>query len=338
MKNSKVEMFMRMVKTFVLILFLFLVVECSSTKQVSLGGKMASEGIRTVMQNPSMKNGGLFEKAKKNAEKPSKWKVPKGYRLTKMVIDSLPMELLETTAGSEKVIIQLHGGAYIIGFSDFYRDFALQYCKISGGASVLSVDYRVAPQYTFPAALIDAFKAWNWLLSKGYKPENIIIAGDSAGGNLALALVMKLRDSNSSLPAAMICMSPWTDLASEGESYIRNRYKDPLFGEKPPRKGKPEKERIVHVSKYAGNTDLHDKYLSPAYGEFQNFPPMLIQVGTYEVLESDAVTVFEKAKTAQVDVTLTRYEGMFHVFQCLPNLPESKLAWKEVELFIDRFF
>jgi len=178
-----------------LIFCIFLLLNgCRTTTHVSLSGKIVRESIRVVMQSPSMRNGGMLEKGKKNTEKPSKWKVPKGYRLTKMVIDSLPMELLETNQGSDKVILQLHGGAYEIGFGDFYRDFALRYSKISGGASVLSIDYRVAPQYTFPAALIDAVKAWNWLLSQGYLPENIIVVGDSAGGNLALALVMKLRD------------------------------------------------------------------------------------------------------------------------------------------------
>jgi acetyl esterase/lipase len=113
-------------------------------------------------------------------------------------------------------------------------------------------------------------------------------------------------------------------------------YKDPLLGEKPPKKGQPENQKALQRPAYAGSTDLHDKYLSPVYGSFNHFPPMLIQVGTYEILESDAINVAEKAKNAGVNVTLTRYEGMFHVFQHVQFLPESKRAWKEVEGFIKK--
>jgi epsilon-lactone hydrolase len=297
---------------------------------------VARESLRVIMRVPILYNGAMFESGKVLNEVPSVWKAPKGFRLTKTYVDGLPIELLETNKGSDKIILQFHGGAYIIGYNDFYREIALKYSKMLGGVSVLSIDYRIAPQYTFPAALVDAVIAWNWLLNKGYKPENIIIVGDSAGGNLALALVMKLRDEGCQLPAAMVCMSPWTDMASEGDSYIYNRYNDPMFGEKLPKKGEIVTEREHFRPEYAGNTDLHYKYLSPAYGEYQDFPPMLIQVGTFELLESDAITVYKKAKSANVDVTLTRYEEMYHVFQFTIGLPESKRAWEEVMLFIGK--
>jgi epsilon-lactone hydrolase len=319
-------------------LHIFFMVGCSTTNHVSLSGKITREAIRVVMQTPSMRNGGMFEKGKIDSQKASKWRAPKGYTLTKFAVAGVPMELLKADLKTDKVIMQLHGGGYLIGFSDWYRRLALKYSKISKGASVLSVDYRIAPQYTFPAALLDAITAWNWLISQGYKPENIIVVGDSAGGNLALALIEKLRDEGYVLPAAVVCMSPWTDLATEGVSYEENRYKDPLFGEPTPRKGKPIPVRKFNAIAYAGTTNLHDKYLSPAYGDYSNFPPMLIQVGTYEILESDAVTVFEKAKAVHVEATLSRYEGMFHVFQSFQNLPESKRAWNEVTLFIGRYF
>ncbi len=179
----------------------------------------------------------------------------------------------------------------------------------------------------------DAQEGWEFLIAQGYKPENIIIAGDSAGGNLTLALVEKLRDEGKALPSAMVCMSPWADLAGKGESHTTNIYKDPLFGIK---EGTAIDENFVPPT-YAGNADLQDKYLSPIYGSFSGFPPMLLQVGTYEILESDSLAVFEKAKAAGVDVKLTKYEGMFHVFQMAGNMmPESKAAWAEVTEFLTK--
>ncbi|MDF2821133.1 MAG: acetylhydrolase, partial [Clostridiales bacterium] len=203
------------------------------------------------------------------------------------------------------------------------------------GVNVASIDYRIAPKYQYPAALEDAQKAWNWLLEQGYKEENIVVVGDSAGGNLALALVAILRDNGKPLPKAIICMSPWADMAGEGESYSYNLYNDPIFGLK---KGETTTKKIETSGKiglYAGDTDPHDKYLSPVYSDFNGFPSMLIQVGTFELIESDSIAVFEKATAAGVNVTLTRYKGMFHVFQLLGNItPEGQAAWEEVGAFL----
>lgn len=326
------------IKTILILLFVaYLVVGCHTSGHISVGGKIVAEAIYVATHTPAMRDGKMFALSGRLNSIPSLWKAPKGYTLTKFNLDSFSVEFLESTHRSDKVILLLHGGSYLIKLQDIYRNLAVKYSELGKGASVLLVDYRVAPQYTFPAALIDAVASWNWLVSRGYKPENIMVVGDSAGGNLALSLVMKLRDQGDLLPAAMICMSPWTDLASEGASYRYNRYKDPVFGEIMPKEGMPEKERIIYVSEYAGNTDLHDKYLSPAFGDYQQFPPLLIQVGTNEVLESDAITVYDKAKAAGVNATLTRYPEMFHVFQLVPGLPEAKLAWWEVGHFISQY-
>ena len=329
---------MKPLRKILYISILVLVTSCVGPGKVSFSGRIVREGLRTAMQTKAYRDGAFFDKGKTDAQKPSKWLAPKGYKLSKFKVDSVPMEFLETNLGSKKVILQLHGGAYIIGLGDGYRKLALKYNVISGGASVLSVDYRIAPEYVFPTALMDALVAWNWLIAQGYKPENIIVVGDSAGGNLALALAEWLRDHNQKLPVAMVLMSPWTDMAAEGESHTTNLYKDPLFGQKLPKKGEPAPKKLLWRPAYAGKTDLHDKYLSPAYADFQQFPSMLIQVGSYEVLESDAEIVASKAKSVGVEVTLTEYEGMFHVFQQIQMLPESKRAWKEVAEFIKRYF
>jgi len=303
---------------------------------VSFTGTLVRESIRLIMRTPSMKNGGLFTRGAEFANKKSSWEIPDGFTKTDYDLSKSKLEIIKNNnEAHQKLIYQLHGGGYVIGFMDIYRDFAVRYSKLSGGADVASLDYRIAPKNTYPAALEDAQEGWEFLLAQGYIPENIIIVGDSAGGNLTLALVEKLRDEGKALPCAMVCMSPWADMADEGASHTYNLYKDPMFGIK-------DKKTISESEKspvYAGKTDLHDKYLSPAYGSFMGFPPMLLQVGTYEVLESDSITVYEKAKAAGVDVTLTKYDGMFHVFQMAGNwIPESKAAWAEVKVFIDTNF
>ena len=162
----------------------------------------------------------------------------------------------------------------------------------------------------------------------GYKAENIILAGDSAGGGLSLALCMYLRDHGYDLPMGIIAMSPWTDLTASGESYDYNFEKDPLYGN--------TRESLIYENAYPGDHDKTDPYISPVFGSFKDFPPMLIQVGSNEMLLSDSETVAEKARAEGVKVRLHVYEGMFHDFQmAYTAIPESKKAWAEAGRFID---
>jgi epsilon-lactone hydrolase len=307
-------------------------------RHTSLTGSIARESIRILISTSKLKNGGLFTESSKYAKSPSRWKIPKGYSLDKFNIDGIPMELLRVDADyNDHIILQLHGGSYLMGFADIYRRLALRYVKISRGASVLSVDYRIAPEYKYPAALDDAFAAWNWLLSHNYQAKNILVTGDSAGGNLALALVIKLRESGGEMPRGLILMSPWADMTGSGESRAFNYERDPMFGKS------AGDERADHIREagnpYAGDSDLKDPHLSPIYAEFDQFPPMLIQAGDWEILLSDSRTIVKKAREAGVDVTLTEYPGMFHVFQMFCGLlPESRCAWREVENFVQKCF
>lgn len=293
--------------------------------------------IYLLMELPFVKGSTFLDVSVRLSQKRSIWKIPKNYELIKHNLNGLQIEqLVGENHNHKKAILHLHGGAYLKKYYDIYRMIALRYSKMSKGASVFSIDYRIAPEFTYPCALLDAQKAWDWILSLGYKEENIIIAGDSAGGNLALSLVMKLRDQKKVLPKALILMSPWGDFTASGDSYTYNIDKDPIFGS---RKSSTQPKAIdmePTIRAYAGKTNLNNKYLSPIYGEYNNFPPMLIQVGTNEILESDSITIFEKAKEAKVDIRLSRYYGMFHDFQIFLNLiPESRAAWKEVEEFIN---
>lgn len=288
------------------------------------------------MELPFMKGSTFLDLSIRLSQKKSIWRTPKNYELIKHNINGAMIEqLISSNKKNNKAILQFHGGAYLKKYYDIYRFISLRYSKISNGATVFSLDYRVAPDFTYPCALFDAQKAWDWLLKQGYKEDDIIIVGDSAGGNLALSFTMKLRDQNRPLPKAIVLMSPWGDFSADGDSYKTNLHKDPIFGS---RRNKHQPKAIDMEPKirlYAGNTKLNNKYLSPIYGQYHDFPPMLIQVGTEEILESDSITIFEKAREANVNVKLSRYFGMFHDFQLFLDLiPESKHAWKEVTDFI----
>ncbi len=270
-----------------------------------------------------IKNGELRKKLVEPA-----WNVPEGFHMTEIDMEKFSMEWLESDRGdSDMALLQLHGGGYIGAMRNAYRIFAAAYNELGGGMPVLTIDYRVAPEDPYPAALEDAVSAYEWLLARGYPADKIIVAGDSAGGGLALALCLYLRDHGVGLPAGIIAMSPWTDMTASGESYETNYGRDPLFGN--------TRDSLIYNREYLGLEDPKNPYISPAFGDFTGFPPMLIQVGSYEMLLSDAQTVARKAKKQGVKVRCHVYEGMFHVFQMAMQLmPESVLAWKEAEKFI----
>lgn len=272
-----------------------------------------------------IKNGEL---RKKLLEAP--WNVPEGLRMEEIEMEKFRMEWLESKQqDSDMVILQLHGGGYVGAMRNAYRTFAAAYNELGDGMPVLTIDYRVAPENPYPAALEDAISAYEWLRGeRGYAGSKIIVAGDSAGGGLALALGMYLRDHAAELPAGMIVMSPWTDLTASGESYETNYEKDPLFGN--------TRDSLIYNREYVGLEDPQNPYISPAFGDFTGFPPLLIQAGSYEMLLSDAEIVAQKAKKQGVKVRFHIYEGMFHVFQMAMQLmPESVLAWKEAGRFIE---
>jgi len=244
-------------------------------------------------------------------------------------IDGMDAEWVSVNRAHMKkyVILHCHGGGYSTGSSIYARTLT---SKLAAGTSmdVLCFDYRLAPEHPYPAALEDAYAAYCYLLEQGWFSEQIIIAGDSAGGGLAMALCHYLKDKGKQLPCGIVAMSPWTDLAARGESYETNYEKDPLFGK--------TRDSLIYNKDYIGDNDPLNAYISPLYGDFRGFPPMLIQVGSYEMLLSDSVDVAAKAREQGVKVRISIYEGMFHIFQMAAKmLPESKRAWVEIGKFID---
>lgn len=273
---------------------------------------------------PKLQNG---EIRKNLVEAP--WKCPACFHVTQIDLAHCKAELLSLVQNPSlnRVILQLHGGGYIGAMRNKYRSFAGLYNEIGSGINVFTPDYRVAPENPYPAALEDALDAWQWLMQSGVQPGKIVIAGDSAGGGLALALCLYLKDHGMELPEGLILMSPWTDLTASGESYETNYTLDPLFGN--------TKESMIFNRDYVGDEDPTNPYISPLFGSYEGFPPMLIQVGSIEMLLSDSTMLAKKAKEAGVKVRLSIYEGMFHVFQMGElMLQESKKAWEEAGKFL----
>lgn len=309
------------------------VIEQTAHEEISLRGKTARKLVQVANHlpviGPMRLNGDLQNLI---SEHERSFRFAEHLKNTVINLDVFKMELLEGKEDDREysaryVILQLHGGGYYGKLHNIYRAVAAYYHEITGGFDVLSVDYRVAPQNPYPAALDDAVASYRWLLDHGYKHERIILSGDSAGGGLALALCLYLRDHHMELPGGIITMSAWADLTGSGDSYQENYDSDPIFG--------GTKHTMVYKQGYYVNHNPTLPYISPIYGVFNGFPPILMQVGELEMLLDDTLSVAQKAKAAGVKVKKHVYPGMFHVFQLgLGTFPESREAWEEIRQFI----
>jgi monoterpene epsilon-lactone hydrolase len=224
-------------------------------------------------------------------------------------------------------VLYLHGGAYRLGAPSTYRHFTWRIAS-AAQARVLVIDYRLAPEHPFPAALEDAVSYYCWLLAEGADPRQIAVIGDSAGGGLALALLLKLRDSGLPLPAAAVVLSPWTDLALTGASITLNAKFDAMVhAEDVPK----------FAADYLAGADPRHPYASPLYGDPTGLPPTLIQVGSEEVLRDDAVRMAERMQRAHCQAELQLWPGMPHVWHLFaPILPEAREAIVEISKFLQR--
>lgn len=216
---------------------------------------------------------------------------------------------LERPHKRRRAILYCHGGGYTSGSLGYSKVLASKLTKATG-LDVLTFEYRLAPEFPYPAAIEDAFMAWNYLMQLGYGARDIIVAGDSAGGNMALVLCLRLKSEGRMLPGALLLMSPWTDMTASGESYAERAGADPML----------TIEYIEAVrDAYAGDNDPADPMLSPVNGDLKGFPPALVQVGSHEILYSDALTLSERMQAAGVTCRLEVCEDMWHVFQMFPS-------------------
>lgn len=228
---------------------------------------------------------------------------------------------------SGRVVLYLHGGGYFFGSPRSHRSVTWRLSRACR-AKVLALDYRQPPDWHYPAPMMDAVSAYKALLAQGCRPENIIIAGDSAGGNLTLVTLLSLREQGLPLPAAAVLISPWADLTCSGETLFSNADVEPMI---------PLNALRFISSSYARGQDPSAPMLSPVFADLSGLPPLMIQVGTIEVLLSDAQRIAERALACDVPCRLQEWEGMVHVFQALGGwLPEASLALREIGAFVDQ--
>ncbi|MGY6252150.1 alpha/beta hydrolase [Paraburkholderia caledonica] len=260
--------------------------------------------------------------------------VPRGWRLRELDgADGKPLrgEWIERSGepaiGARPTVLYLHGGGYYFCSPRTHRSIVFGLAT-RANAPVFSLDYRLAPEHRFPAALDDATAAYRYLIAEGTAPESIVIAGDSAGGGLALATLVALRDAGDPLPAGAVLFSPWTDLAATGASIVDNDGADPMFSG-------PAIAKAAKV--YLGDMPATHPYASPVYADLRGLPPLFMMAGSTEVLLDDSRRVAANARAAGVDCELEVWKKMPHVWPIFaPFIPEANRALDRAAAFIGR--
>jgi acetyl esterase/lipase len=256
--------------------------------------------------------------------RPDPYKVPPAVQISPAHLGGVPGERLEGPTAGNIVLLYLHGGGYFGCSAETHRPitafFALQ------GFHVFAPDYRLAPENRFPAAVDDAVAFYRALLSAGYPPQNIVVAGESAGGGLALSLMLALRAAGVPLPTAATLFSPWTDLAATGDSIRTNSDRCAMFH---------GAGVAFSAGYYLGDTDPRNPLASPLYADLAGLPPLLIHVGADEVLLDDSTRLAERARAAGVPVELKIWPVVPHAWQLVPHLvPEARQSLRESTAFL----
>lgn len=248
--------------------------------------------------------------------------LPRGVREERVDAGGVPATIFHREGASDRWLVYLHGGGYSIGSVDTHRDLILRLAR-AADAHAFAIDYRLAPEHPFPAALDDATLAWRWLLARGVDPRRAVMAGDSAGGGLTVATLVALRDAGQPLPAGAVLISPWADLSLRGASIDLHARYDYLH--------RPVLE--TYVRRYAPRDPRHP-LVSPVYADLRGLPPLVIQAGAAEALLDDAVDLAERAERHGVPTTLHVFPEMIHVFHVIPSLAETREAVGEIASFM----
>lgn len=256
-------------------------------------------------------------------------KLPKGVKICADPVDGMKAEwIIPEGADSSKVILYVHGGGYVSGSCDDHRAFVAKFAKSCGVTNFL-YEYRLAPEFPFPAAVDDSIKAYKFLLDSGREPKNIIFAGESAGGGLTLVLLLALKKNNLPMPAAAVAISPWTDLTCSSESYkTKNKMS-----------AAPLDSWTVFSRHYIGNNNPENPLISPLFGDLAGLPPLFINSGDADELYDEGEKFYLKAKAAGVDVQFRQGKNMIHCYPLLtPMFPEATEAMNEICFFINKNF
>jgi len=291
---------------------------------------MASQMLQTIIQMirsaPDLHGAPVEQRRAAFEAVTQMFPVPDDVKSEPVDAGGIPAEWIAAPgADPERVIYYLHGGGYAMGSINTHREMVSRISRASG-ARALAIDYRLAPEHPFPAAVEDATAAYRWLLSAGVDPARLVIAGDSAGGGLTVATLVALRDAGDSLPAAAVCLSPWVDMEGIGESMTTKAEADPMVN---------REDLLEGAQAYLGGADPRTPLAAPLYADLKGLPPLLIHVGTAETLLDDSTRLAERAKAAGVDVTLEPWDDMIHVWQFLASmLPEGQQAIDRIGGFI----
>ena len=248
-----------------------------------------------------------------------------GMRWEPFTLDDMNAAWVRPERGHDRrrAVLYCHGGGYTSGNLGYSRPLAAKLANVTGW-EVMAFEYRLAPEHPFPAAADDAMKAWDYLMYQGYGARDVVVAGDSAGGNMALVLCHRLKAMGRRLPARLILMSPWTDMTASGRSYTERAALDPTIT--------LEYIKAVRTA-YARDHDLADPLLSPLFGDFTGFPPTLIQAGSNELLLSDSIRLRDRMNAAQAPCRLEVWNDMWHVFQMFP-VRRANLAMESIGRFL----
>lgn len=268
-----------------------------------------------------------YQKARKNEEEGVPQNLPRKVLVKDIELDDVEGEFLYGEDNPrDKCIIYIHGGGFVGGSTKTVRPLTGELVKRLK-RNIYSIHYRLAPEHPFPAAPEDCFKAY-YALERKYGGENIILMGESAGGNLVLATALRAKAEGMTPPKCVIAMAPTVQFDQEFPSYTENLKSDCMVS------NLCEQVQDIYLQSKDLNV-LRNPYVAPYYGDFEDFPPTFLIVSDSEVLRDDALMLYEKLQNQNVKCKLSVYHNMMHIFEVIPSLPESKRAYKEIEDFID---
>jgi epsilon-lactone hydrolase len=295
---------------------------------MSLSAELLRLGTRCLLKGKPGADASLAER-RRRAAAAARWvpDPPSGTERIAVDAGGVAAEWVVTPVSQDRRhILYLHGGGYVIGSASLYRHLTWRLARAARGR-LLAANYRLAPEHPFPAALDDAMSAYEWMLADGADPRQVAVIGDSAGGGLAFAMLLRCRDEGRvPLPAAVVALSPWTDLALTGASLSRNAVADPFL----------DANGIPPIAEcYLAGADPRHPYASPLYGDPTGLPPALIQVGSDEVLRDDATRMAERLRAAGCEVALEIWPRMPHVWHLFASMmPEGRRAITRIGNFV----
>lgn len=281
--------------------------------------------IRKEVFDESTSIAAFRERCEKGAARYAR--LPEGVNVQQQTIEGMNAEWqIPENADPRKVILYVHGGGYVSGSCNDHRGFVSKFAKYTGVTNLL-YEYRLAPEHPFPAALEDSVAIYRWVLSSGVHPQDIVVAGESAGGGLTLALLLALKEQNIALPAAAVAISPWTDLTCSGNSYRTKNKLSPA----------PLNSWTVFSQHYTVNHSPTHPLISPLFGDLSGLPPIFINSAMNDELFDDGYQFFLKGREAGIDISFRQGEGMVHCYPLLaPMFPEATQAMNEIVAFVGK--